>query len=118
MVAAPQYGQYLFRGLRSGKTYTVDAYHSDVAAALVRFDAGAGSSSSSPTEWVAPEDVILEDYSIVTGMTDTTKAQLQRNNNPTGDVLRYSLHLTTLALRPRIRIGFRIGQNFRATQLA
>lgn len=118
MAATPQYGQFTFRGVRSGKSYSVDAYFSDVAAALVRFDAGSGASSTSPTEWVCPEDVVLRDYTIVTGMVDTLKVQLQRNNNPTGDVLRYALHLTTLANRPGLNIGYRAGSNFRATQLA
>lgn len=66
MAATPQYGGMFFRG-RSGATYPIDIYISDVNGALINFDGGAGAGSTSPTFWIAPEDVILEDYSQVTG---------------------------------------------------
>jgi len=49
MTAAPQYGTLIFKGLQTGKTYSVDIYVSDVANALVHLDGGAGAGSSSPT---------------------------------------------------------------------
>lgn len=118
MVAAPQYGTYVFRGLRSSRIYNVDAYHSDVADALVNFDAGGGASATSPTSWTAPEPVVLVDFAIVTGMTDTTKVQTLRNNQPTGDFLRFTQHLTTSAYRSPVLVGFAPGVEFRAIQKA
>lgn len=118
MAATPQYASFTFIGLQSKKTYTVDAYLSDVANALVRFDGGSGSSSSSPDDWALPEDCALVDYSQVTGTQDTTKLQLLRNNAATGDILRYVPHVSTNAMRPRLNIGFRAGTRFRALQLA
>lgn len=118
MVAAPQYASFTFVGSITGKTYTKDAYMSDVANALVRFDAGAGASATSPDHYRAPEPVILTDFANVTGMTDTTKIQLIRNGTPTGDILRFVPHLTTNALRPRLRIGIKAGVDFQAIQLA
>lgn len=118
MVAAPQYGTYIFQGMRSSRIYNVDAYHSDVADALVNFDGGAGASATSPTSWTAPEPVVLIDQSIVTGMTDTTKVQILRNNQPVGDFLRYTQHLTTSAFRSPTRVGFAQGTEFRAIQKA
>ena len=116
-VAAPQYGGIVLRG-RSGRTYTKDLYHSDVANALVRFDSGSGASSTSETFWTCPEDLLLVDYYIVTGMTDTTKMQLTKDGVQTGDILRFVPHLTTNALRPQLTIPFRRGQKIGALQLA
>jgi len=118
MVAAPQYGTFIFKGVQSGRIYNVDAYFSDVADALGNFDGGAGASATSPTSFTAPEDLLLLDQSIVTGMTDTTKIQILRNNQPTGDFLRYTQHLTTSAVRSPLRLGFRRGTEIRCIQKA
>lgn len=118
MAATPQYGTFSFQGLASGKTYTKDAYVSDVANARINLDDGAGASSTSENYWRVPEPVVLRDFSIVTGTADTTKLQMTRNGVPTGDILRYSIHLTTLAFRPNIMIGFAMGDDFSAIQLA
>lgn len=118
MAATPQYATMVFFGRRSGMTYSKDAYLSDVAAALMRFDAGSGASSTSETNWTAPEPLTLVDFSIVTGMVDTTKAQLTKNGIPTGDILRYSIHLTSLNNRPRLNIPFFPGDKISAIQLA
>lgn len=118
MVAAPQYGTFTFQGLKSGRIYNVDAYFSDVADALVKFDGGAGASTTSPDSFTLPEACILIDQAIVTGMTDTTKIQVLRNNQPTGDFLRYTQHLTTSAFRSPVRLGFAQGVEFRCIQKA
>lgn len=118
MVAAPEYAVFKFVGQRSGKTYSVDAYYSDVAAGLVNWDAGDGASATSPTEWTAPEPVILVDVAIVTGGTDTKKFQLTRNGRPSGDFLRHTLHLASLANRSPLRIGLPAGASLRALQRA
>ena len=117
-VAAPQYGTLVLFGLRSKRVYNVDLYHSDVTDGLINFDGGAGASATSPTSFTAPEPVILQDYAIVTGMTDTSKIQILRNNQPVGDFLRFAMHLTTSALRARVQVGFNQGTEIRAIQKA
>jgi len=107
----------IFRG-KSGKTYSKDLYVSDVDAALVNVDGGSGASSTSPTDWIPPEPVILTDYSMVTGTQDTEKLQVTRDGVPTGDFLRYSIHLTTLANRPRLTIPFGARQKIAFIQRA
>ena len=116
MAATPQYGTMTFRGLRTGRTYVKDIYLSDVNAALINFDGGAGAGSTSPTDWIPPEPCVLSDYSQVTGTADTTKLQLTRNSIPTGDMLRYAIHLTTLANRPSLMIGYGRGTKVAAIQ--
>ena len=117
MVAAPQYGTLIFRG-QSGRTYVKDVYFSDVANASARFDAGAGAGASSETFVTFKEAVTLVDFSVVTGLTDTTKLRLTQDNVPKGDILRYSIHLTTLNNRPQLVIGFAPGTRISAVQLS
>jgi len=106
-----------FRGLRSGKSYIKDVYLSDTANTPINFDAGIGASATSPLDVSFPEEVALTDFAVVTGAAQT-KLQLSRGGVPTGDMLRHTLHLNTLAFRPQLRIGIRPGVRFTAIQLA
>lgn len=116
MVAAPQYSTMTFVGLRTRKTYPIDVYLSDVNGALINFDGGAGASATSPQSWTPPEPVVLVDFAIVTGMTDTTKLQPTRGGATMGIMLRYALHLSTLAQRPKLALGFAPGIDISAIQ--
>jgi len=118
MAATPQYATFVFRGMISAKTYIKDAYFSDVNSAMINWDAGAGANASSPQDWTPPEPVILQDAAIVTGTVDTTKLQLCRNGSPTGDFLRYAMHLTTLNNRPLLTISFLKGDRIQGIQKA
>ena len=117
MVATPKYGSMVFVGA-SGKTYSVDKYVSDVNAGLTNWDGGAGAGASSPTYWVAPENVTLVDYAQVTGTADTEKIRLVANGKPTMHVLRYGVHLTTLNSRPKLAINFRAGTQISCIQIS
>lgn len=117
-MAAPQFGSMTFIGLQTGNTYNVDIYLSDVDNALIRWDNGAGASATSSDFWTAPEAVALVDYAQVTGTTDTEKLQLTVNNNPTGHMLRYTIHLTSLSKRAPIAIKFARNAQIRALQRA
>jgi len=117
MAATPQYGQMIFVG-QSGTTYAVDLYVSDVNSALVNWDGGGGAGTTSPTFWVAPENVTLRDYSMTTGTADTEKLRLVVNNKPLGSVLRYVPHLSTNSNRPPLNIGFAKGAQISAFQIS
>ena len=117
MAATPQFCTFTFIG-RSGKTYSVDGYISDVANAMIRFDGGAGAGATSPDFWKPPEDVTLKDVSVVTGTADTTKIRLTVNGRPLQHILRYTIFLTSLNSRPVLNIGFRQNSNVSAIQLA
>ena len=118
MAAAPQYGQFVFQGLSTGKSFTIDMYASDVANARVNLDGGAGASSTSPTYWMPPEDVVLKDVFIHTGMTDTTKIRILSNSRPTLHTLRYAAQLDTSNARPELNIKFFANTQIAAIQLA
>lgn len=85
---------------------------------MINWDGGSGAGSASPTFWIAPQDVILEDYSQVTGTADTEKIRILRNGRPTSHVLRYGVHLTSLANRPKLKIGFEKGVQVSAVQIS
>jgi len=117
MAATPQYCGFQFVGA-SGKTYSIDGYVSDVNGALVHFDGGAGSGAASPTFYIAPENIVLRDFSMVTGTADTEKIRLVADGKPTSHVLRYVPHLTTNASRPILNIGFKAGTQISAFQIS
>lgn len=118
MAATPKYGTFNFRGMQTGKSYSLDIYLSDVANALINVDAGAGAGASSPTYFIAPENLELIDYAQVTGTADTTKLRLTVDGKPTSQLLRYAIHLTTLNNRPKLSIRFAKGSQISALQLA
>lgn len=118
MAATPQFGQFTFVGMRSRKTIAVDAYISDVNGAAVNLDGGNGASATSPTYRVFNEPVVLTDFAIITGTADTEKLQITRNGVPSGNFLRYTLHLNTLSDRPALRIGVLPGALFSAIQVS
>jgi len=119
MVAAPQYATAIFLGLQTGKTYAVDMYLSDVANADVNWDSGNGAGASSLTYWKAPENVVFQDLAINTGMTDTTNIALTSDGAQIpGARLRFAQHVNTIATRPKLQIGFKMGSNVGAIQIA
>ncbi len=102
---------------RSGRTYIKDVYLDDVAGAPVNFDSGAGAAATSAEYTSLPEQCTLADVAIVTGAAQT-KLQVTRNGVSTGDMLRQTLHLNTLAFRPVLRIPFNPGDVIALLQLA
>jgi len=112
------YGVLIAKGVRTGKTYSVDMYFSDTANDDVKFDAGAGASATSPNFKVFPEPVIIEDIAVQSGATNTSKMRLVVNGTPQPDVFRYSVHLETLNNRPRLNIGIKEGSMLSFLQLA
>ena len=118
MAAAPKYGTVFLRGVQTGRTYAVDVYISDVANASVNFDSGSGASSGSDSFYIAPENVVFEDFSIVSGLTDTTKISINANGVQTGNRIRYANHLNTLNNRPKLAIPFRAGSKIAFSQEA
>lgn len=118
MAAAARSGTMSFAGVQTGRTYTIDIYISDVVAALMNFDSGSGAGATSDQFWIAPENLVLKDFSIAAGITDTTKINIVANNVGTGNRLRYANFLNTLAFRPVLNIPFRAGTKISASQEA
>ena len=109
MAAAPQLATISLLGLQTGRTYAIDVYFSDVVGGLANFDSGGGASATSDTFYIMPENVRLTDFSVVTGLTDTTKVAVVSNGVQTGNRIRYANFLNTLATRLALNIPFRAG---------
>ena len=110
-------GTAVFYGIASRRTYIKDLYLDDVAGAAVNWDSGSGAAAASEEFWTPPEPVVLRDMSIVTGAAQT-KLQIVRNGIPSGDMLRQSVQLNTLANRPTLNIPFNRGDRISALQIA
>lgn len=119
MAATPRYGTFTFQGMETGKTHSVDTYLSDVANAQGNFDSGNGASSTSLTYWKAPEKCVLIDFSLASGMADTTNIVMTADGAQIPAArLRYANFLNTLAFRPKLQIGFNAGTNVSCIQIA
>jgi hypothetical protein len=119
MAATPRYGTMTFQGMETGKTHSVDVYLSDVANALGNWDSGNGAGTASLTYWKAPEKCVLVDFSLASGMADTTNIVLTADGAQIpASRLRYANFLNTLAFRPKLQIGFASGTNVGAIQIA
>jgi len=118
MGATPQYASMYFIGMKTGKTYSIDAYVSDVNGARINFDEGAGAGIGTADFITFDEPVQLKDFSIITGTADTEKIRLVAGGKPTRHVLRYSLFLNTLATRPALAINFAAGSRISAFQIS
>ena len=116
-MATPQFGAMQFVGM-SGRTYSIDIYLSDVDNGQINWDSGGGASATSDQFWTPPEPVTLVGYSQVAGTADTEKLRITRNGMPTANLLRYSIHLTTLNNRPRLNLRFGAGVKVGAIQIA
>ena len=99
-------GTAIFVGL-SGQAYVKDLFFVDTANALLRWDAGAGSSATSPDFWETPEPVTLMDL-ILVAATAQTRTRVIINGNPTQSLLRNSLHIPSATIITRPYIGIKI----------
>jgi len=117
MAAAPQYGTITIMS-KNGTSISVDAYFSDVANALATFDSGAGAGTGSETFFKCPINGVIVDFSVVTGLTDTTRGRVTINGSPTKSILRWGNHVNTINNRPKPNIPIYAGENLGIVQLA
>lgn len=115
MAATPKVAGVYFRG-SSGKAYSVSMYCSDVVGALNTISLDGAAGTGSPNFWIAPEDVVLMDAAVPTGLADTTVWKALANDTPTGNVLMHAAYVNTLANRPSPGIGYRKGTKISFTQ--
>jgi len=116
MAAAPQYATMVISN--GSAAINVDVYCSDVANGLCNFDSGASSSATSQNFFKSPISGKIVDFTILTGMTDTTAGRIIINNSPTKSVIRWANQLNTLATRPVLNIPINAGENIGIIQLA
>jgi len=118
MAAAPKNGTATFR-LPDGRLSQIDVYLSDVAGAFCTFNPNGAAGTGTLQYWVAPADMVLVDFSVATGLTDTTNiVWLESGAIKPGTVLRYANQLNTIQTRPPLTIRFAKGALIGAQQNA
>lgn len=108
-------GNILFQG-KSGKTYGLSFYSSDVVGASCPMSLVGTAGTGSQTFWIAPEPVVMADISITTGNTVATSLSIYANDIPTGNVVSEAAILNTLANRTFPRVPLKAGTKFTLIQ--
>lgn len=115
-MAAAQNGVFTFVG-KSGRVYQVDGYTADAAGGLWTFNPSGLAVAGSPTYWRSPEAVVLSDFAMHTGTTQTGLVMTEDGATKNGAVLKYVPQLDTIATRPKLAIPFNAGSLIGATSL-
>lgn len=106
-------GTFILTG-QSGRSYMVGAYFPDAAAGIINFDQGAGAGAATGAFKTFDENVVLTDICLGTGTTPAAlQFRLTLNGNPTSQLFRVALQLSSVAFRPRLNLpipkGARLG---------
>jgi len=106
MATATNYS-LVFRGLKSGRTLSVSGYTADTAGAINTFGQGTSLAASGGLQYVQfPEPVVLEDFSIPTGTTQTHAYLTTAGVGRQGTILSYVIHVSTNSNRPKLSVPF------------
>lgn len=113
-----QFGTLYGRTVK-GAPVMVDVYLSDVANEAIKFDSGAGATSSSQDFITFDDYTHIYDFSLNTGMASTTRMRITVNGQPVAAaILRYANHVNTLNNRPPLNLKLRPGSRLGGIQLA
>jgi len=107
MATAVNY-QLAFLG-KSGRTYTISGYTADTAGVINTFAANTAAVAGSPNYWRPPEDVVLVDWSMTTGTTQTTGVLTENGATKNGAIISYVAHVSTNSNRPKLSLPFPAG---------
>lgn len=117
MAATPKNGTIILQGV-SGREYSLSIYCSDVANAAVTFSTTGSAGTGSQNFYIIPENCVLKDVSLVTGMADTTALVPYINDVPSGALVSIANAINTLAYRAIPKLGFAAGRKLTIIQAA
>lgn len=117
MAAAPKNGLIILQG-RSGKQYSYNFYASDVANAPITWSTIGAAGTGSSNFIIVPEDCMIADMSVATGLTDTANLVPYVNDVPAGVVVADANIVNTIQTRAFPRIGFQGGRKLQFVQTA
>ena len=118
MSATPKTATVTFVG-RSGQEYNYSLYNSDVANSFSGWATTGTAGSGSVNFITAPEDMVLKDFSAVTGIADTTAVVLWLDDAPIRNTyLQWANVLNSLNSRAVPRIGIRGKHKIQFQQVA
>lgn len=114
-MVTPTNGALTLKG-RSGKTYAINFYISDVIGAYVTMSLVGVAGSGSQNWYSAPEDCIITDISLATGPTVMTNMRLQISDIDVGVIVPIANYLNTLANRGNPNIPLPANKKFTILQ--
>ena len=109
-------GTIYAKGLETGTTYAIDVYVPDAVADVLRFDSGAGASSTSAVSYKFPEDVVIYDMSFI-GAPTATRVRLTGNGVPSANAPRFANYSNALNNRPLMNIKIKRGTDLGGVNL-
>lgn len=107
MAAAPKNAILKFQG-QSGAQYVYNVYLSDVNASFATWNTVQAAGTSDTNFITAPENMVLVDAAVPTGLTDTTSGTFWLNDGPVPNtIMAWAPIVNTLATRsfPNIKIS-------------
>ena len=118
MAATPKVGSIEFTGA-SGQKYVYSIYNSDVANAFVTWSRMGAAGASSVNFITAPEDMIVSDISVVTGIVDTTQLLLFLDDGAVpGKLIQWANVVNTIQARSFPSFGVRRGRKVQLQEVA
>lgn len=110
MAATPKTGVIEFKG-KSGQRYVYTIYNPDVAADFLNWDRMKTAGTGSVDFITAPEDMVITDISVVTGIVDTTALLLFLDDGAiAGKLVSWANVVNTLQARSFPNIGVKAGR--------
>lgn len=118
MAAAPKNGTITFKGLKTGKPYSYNFYNSDVLNAFTTWSTVGAAGTGSTNFIIAPEDMVLFDISVPTGLTDTTNMIFWINDAPAPNTIMADANIVnTLNARIFPAVGISQGRKVQLAQV-
>ncbi len=114
-MVTPELGTVIFVG-KSGRQYSLSIYASDVVGAACTINTVGIAVSGGQSFYITPEDVVIKDVSITTGMTVATALIPYVNDVPAGAMLSVANCINTLTNRAIPNIGIGAGKKFTLIQ--
>jgi len=113
---AAQNGTLYLRGLRTGRTYSVDVYLPDATGTIWTLNSSGAAASTSNSTYRAVEDSIIVDFVVATAPTATGAIIVANGNILPGATLRYANQLAALPNRTPLAVVVKAGDFVGATQ--
>lgn len=110
-------GTVVYQG-RSGRRYAISMYLNDTTNNLARFDEAKIAVAGSSDGYTIKESGAIVDVCLTSDVATPTHIQIQRNGQPTGDILDCTAQLASVVNRPAIMCPLAAGDKLQIMQIA
>lgn len=116
-MATATVGTMIFIGSKTGRTYSALLYTADTAAYINKYSVSGTPDGNALQYCKFPEPVVLVDFSIPTGMTQTNLVMTDNGTIRNGTLLNVVVHVSTNSNRPKLAIPFDANVNIGSNTL-